>query len=169
MTEFSMVSASDTATRDAGSALAPSLTVGDVMLLSGDLGAGKTQLTKGLAAGLGVDGSVTSPTFNIMLVHTGRLPLYHLDLYRLDSAGQLEDLDYFATLEGDGVVVVEWGDRFVEARPADGLDVEITISGDEERRILVKALGPRGTTLAREWRHAVVGLDGVSLVEDGDS
>ena len=84
-------------------ALAPLLVAGDVVLLSGDLGAGKTQLTKGVAEGLGVAEPVTSPTFNILLVHQGRLPLYHFDLYRLERADELEDLDYYATLEADGV------------------------------------------------------------------
>ncbi|TLM81171.1 MAG: tRNA (adenosine(37)-N6)-threonylcarbamoyltransferase complex ATPase subunit type 1 TsaE, partial [Actinobacteria bacterium] len=77
---------SDTATRACGQALAPLLDAGDVLLLSGDLGAGKTQLTKGIGVGLGVAEPVTSPTFNILLVHEGRIPLYHFDLYRLDRS-----------------------------------------------------------------------------------
>ena len=100
------------ATRSCGAAVAPLLRAGDVLLLCGDLGAGKTQLTKGIAEGLGVAEPVTSPTFNILLVHEGRIPLYHFDLYRLERAEQLEDIDYWGTLEGDGVSVVEWGDRF---------------------------------------------------------
>ena len=93
-----------------------------MVVLSGDLGAGKTQLTKGLAAGLGVVEPVTSPTFNILLVHEGRIPLYHFDLYRLEFAEQLDDLDYWGTLEADGVSVVEWGDRFAEAIPEECAD-----------------------------------------------
>ena len=93
----------------------------------------------------------TSPTFNMLLVHEGRLPLYHFDLYRLDEADQLEDLDYFATLEADGVSVVEWGDRFAEATPADGLSVAIRIEGDEERRLEIGTLGDRGEALAAAW------------------
>ncbi len=104
-------------TMAAGEALAPLLVAGDVVLLSGDLGAGKTQFAKGVAEGLGVVEPVTSPTFNILLVHQGRLPLYHFDLYRLEHADELEDLDYYATLESDGVCLVEWGDRFTEAAP----------------------------------------------------
>ncbi|HSK46403.1 MAG TPA: tRNA (adenosine(37)-N6)-threonylcarbamoyltransferase complex ATPase subunit type 1 TsaE, partial [Coriobacteriia bacterium] len=85
---------SSNATQACGAQLAHLVDAGDVLLLTGDLGAGKTQLTKGLAAGLGVAEPVTSPTFNMLLVHEGRVPLYHFDLYRLDRADQLDDLDY---------------------------------------------------------------------------
>ncbi len=144
-------------TMHAGELLAALLAPGDVVLLSGDLGAGKTQLTKGIAAGLGVAEPVTSPTFNILLVHEGRIPLYHFDLYRLERAEELVDIDYDATLEADGVSVVEWGDRFVEARPAAGLDVAILISGDETRRIEVTPIGERGTALGRAWLGLIAG------------
>jgi len=143
-----------------GAALAALLVPGDVLLLSGDLGAGKTQLTKGIARGLGVAEPVTSPTFNILLVHEGRIPLYHLDLYRLEHAFELEDLDYYATLEGDGVAVVEWGDRFPEAAPAEGLAVSILIDGDNERRILIDPIGPRGEELVSAWAEALADEDG---------
>jgi len=142
-------------TMRAGEALAALLVPGDVLLLSGDLGAGKTQLTKGVARGLGVAEPVTSPTFNILLVHEGRIPLYHLDLYRLEHAYELEDLDYYATIEGDGVAVVEWGDRFAEAAPAEGLAVSILIEGDAERRIVIQPIGARGDELAAAWAVAV--------------
>lgn len=149
------------ATLGCGRALAPLLAAGDVLLLSGDLGAGKTQLTKGIAEGLGVLEPITSPTFNILLVHEGRIPLYHFDLYRLDSAEQLEDLDYWATIEADGVAVVEWGDRFAEARPLDGIIVTLVIEGDDERRITLEPLGGRGRELAKAWVLACRGLEGV--------
>ncbi|MDZ4170080.1 MAG: tRNA (adenosine(37)-N6)-threonylcarbamoyltransferase complex ATPase subunit type 1 TsaE [Coriobacteriia bacterium] len=134
-----------------GQLLAPLLVAADVVLLSGDLGAGKTQLTKGIAEGLGVIEPVTSPTFNMLLVHEGRIPLYHFDLYRLDEAVQLEDLDYYATLEADGVAVVEWGDRFAEALPLDGIAVTVRLVSDEGRRFEVRPLGPRGEVLAAAW------------------
>lgn len=132
-------------------ALGPLVEAGDVILLTGDLGAGKTQFTKGLAEGLGIGDPVTSPTFNILLVHQGRLPLYHLDLYRLENADELVDLDYFGVIEGDGVAVVEWGDRFPEALPAEGLIVEFHIVDDERRRIEVRSIGLRGNQLAALW------------------
>lgn len=148
-----------------GRLLAPVLAAGDVVVLSGDLGAGKTQLTKGIAAGLGVVEPVTSPTFNILLVHEGRIPLYHFDLYRLDHGWQLEDLDYYATLEADGVSVVEWGDRFAEAQPVDGLSVALRIEDDAERRIDMHPLGPRGEMLVSAWAAACRAVEGVSVVE----
>lgn len=166
MTPISILTDSETATQACGVALAPLLEAGDVLLLSGDLGAGKTQITKGLAVGLGVVEPVTSPTFNMLLVHEGRLSLYHFDLYRLDEAGQLEDLDYFATLEAGGVSVVEWGDRFEEAAPADGLSVTILIEGDEQRRLDIAALGTRGEALASRWAEACSRVEG-ACISDG--
>ena len=155
----------DVATEALGEALAPLLEAGDVLLLAGDLGAGKTQLTKGIARGLGITDPVTSPTFNMMLVHDGRLPLYHFDLYRLDAASQLEDLDYAATLEADGVSVVEWGDRFAEACPPDGLLVRILIEGDEQRLFALHALGDRGRQLVAGWARASRGIPRVRVQE----
>lgn len=160
---FMMTTASTDATQRTGRALGSLVRPGDVVLLSGDLGAGKTQMTKGLAEGLSVPDPVTSPTFNILLVHEGRIPLYHFDLYRLDAPDQLLDIDYHATLEADGVSVVEWGDRFREAAPIDGLRVVIFIEGDDERRIEVAAVGDRGRRLAEDWRAACEDIDGVSV------
>jgi tRNA threonylcarbamoyladenosine biosynthesis protein TsaE len=160
----------DTVSRDAtealGEALAPLLAAGDVLVLSGDLGAGKTQLTKGIARGLGVEEPVTSPTFNLLLVHEGRIPLYHFDLYRLEIAEQLEDLDYWGTLEADGVSVVEWGDRFADAIPADGVTVRIHITDDDARRLQLEPLGARGEALAAAWVAAAAGVAGASVVAD---
>jgi tRNA threonylcarbamoyladenosine biosynthesis protein TsaE len=148
------------ATRACGAAAASLLRAGDVLLLCGDLGAGKTQLTKGIAEGLGVADPVTSPTFNILLVHEGRLPLYHFDLYRLDRAEQLEDVDYWGTLEADGVSVVEWGDRFPDALPVQGVVVRMLITGDETRAIEVVAMGQRGSELAAAWLDAMHDVPG---------
>ncbi|HEY5540545.1 MAG TPA: tRNA (adenosine(37)-N6)-threonylcarbamoyltransferase complex ATPase subunit type 1 TsaE [Coriobacteriia bacterium] len=163
----------DTTSRDAtealGEAVAPLLRGGDVLLLSGDLGAGKTQLTKGVARGLGVVEPVTSPTFNILLVHEGRLPLYHFDLYRLETAHQVDDLDYWGTLEADGVSVVEWGDRFPDAMPADGLIVRISITDDDARRLELEPLGERGSQLAAAWAAAAAGLNGISVEMDSEA
>ena len=160
-------SAGEAATQACGEALAPLVRAGDVLVLSGDLGAGKTQLTKGLAAGLGVAEPVTSPTFNILLIHEGRLPLYHFDLYRLEAAEQLEDVDYWGTLEADGVSVVEWGDRFAAALPEQGLIVGILITGDEDREVSVEPLGQRGEELATAWIAACAALPGISAARTG--
>ena len=154
---------SDTATQAAGVALAPLVAPGDVLVLSGDLGAGKTQLTKGLARGLGVAEPVTSPTFNLLLVHEGRIPLYHFDLYRLDAAEQLEDLDYWGTLEADGVSVVEWGDRFPESVPDDCVIVRIHIADDTARALALEARGARGRALVSSWADACRTVPGTSI------
>ncbi|PKQ37079.1 MAG: tRNA (adenosine(37)-N6)-threonylcarbamoyltransferase complex ATPase subunit type 1 TsaE [Actinobacteria bacterium HGW-Actinobacteria-1] len=138
-----------------GTMLAPLLEPDDVVALSGDLGAGKTCLTKGVAAGLGVAEHVTSPTFNIMLEHHGRLELYHFDLYRLERADQLEDIDFFATLEAGGACIIEWGERFPAAMPEDYLAVEISIAEDDTRHFTLVAYGPRGERLANAWLSAV--------------
>ncbi|MDO9173416.1 MAG: tRNA (adenosine(37)-N6)-threonylcarbamoyltransferase complex ATPase subunit type 1 TsaE [Actinomycetota bacterium] len=151
-----LASASQPQTEALGEALAPLLAANDVLVLSGDLGAGKTQLTKGIARGLGVAEPVTSPTFNLLLAHEGSPPLNHFDLYRLDSAEQLEDLDYWGTLESGGGSVGEGGDRFPDAMPADGLVVRITITGDESRELALTPLGERGRELAAAWVGAAL-------------
>ena len=94
---------SSEATKQLAATLAPYLQAGDVIVLSGDLGAGKTQFVQGVAAGLGVRDQVTSPTFNILLTYpAGSLPLYHFDLYRLEEADELEDIGYYETIDGAG-------------------------------------------------------------------
>ena len=155
--ELVLRTASEQATREAGRALAGLLEPNDVLALTGDLGAGKTALTKGVGRGLGVCENVVSPTFNILLVHEGRLTLFHLDLYRLDSAAQLEDIDFFGTLEAGGVSVIEWGERFPEALPADHLSVVMRITGDESREITLVPGGTRSAELALAWATAAEG------------
>ncbi|MRS12701.1 MAG: tRNA (adenosine(37)-N6)-threonylcarbamoyltransferase complex ATPase subunit type 1 TsaE [Actinobacteria bacterium] len=151
----SFETASAESTRRAGKSLARFLRPGDVVALAGDLGAGKTQLVGGVATGLGVDEPVTSPTFNLLLVHPGALPLYHFDLYRLEREAELEDLAFYETLEGDGVSVIEWGDRFPRALPADHLLVTIRRRGPEDRVFELLPSGSRSAELAREWMGAL--------------
>jgi len=130
-------SSSEAETRAIGARLSALLQPGAVLLLSGDLGAGKTAFTKGLAEGLGIDpGEVTSPTFT--LVHEyrgGRLPLVHVDLYRLEKA-DLDELGMDADLAEQGVLAIEWSDRLVR-RPAGAVPVEIVATGDELRTITI--------------------------------
>lgn len=121
---------------------------GDVILLVGDLGAGKTHFTQGFAAGLGTPDVPTSPTFNLVCeYHGGRLPLYHFDLYRLEEPEELEDIDYYGITEGDGVSLVEWGDKFEEAAPDDCLVLDFKVSADGARTIHAEARGPRAQAL----------------------
>jgi tRNA threonylcarbamoyladenosine biosynthesis protein TsaE len=138
-------------TRRAGELLGQLVSRGDVVALSGDLGAGKTVLVQGIATALGVVGHVPSPTFNILLVHRAPITLYHFDLYRLEEARQLTDIDFYETLESGGVCVIEWADRFPSELPTDRLDVTITSSDEATRELLIEGTGPRAHRLARRW------------------
>lgn len=130
-------------TRAFGARLARRLCPGDVLCLWGDLGAGKSELTRGIAAGLGVTSPVTSPSFTIMNVYEeGRLPLYHFDWYRLHDVEELYEMGMDEYLTGDGVSVVEWPGVCPEAVPETRLDVTLTPVSDTEREI---TLTPRGT------------------------
>ena len=140
-------------TRALGARLAAELRAGDLLVLTGPLGAGKTALTQGLGAALGVRGSVTSPTFVLARSHRGPLPLVHVDAYRLreapDPGDALVDLDLELALE-DGVVVVEWGEGLVERVADSRLEVRLDRRADADpdtRLVTVRAHGPR-------WRIA---------------
>jgi tRNA threonylcarbamoyladenosine biosynthesis protein TsaE len=138
--------------RSLGRRLAGLMRAGDLVVLSGDLGAGKTTLTQGFGAGLGVRGPVTSPTFVIARVHPplrGDLPLVHVDAYRLADLAEVDDLDLDASLE-ESVTVVEWGEGLVEGLADDRVEVVVRRSpspDDETRRVLVTGVGAR-------WRGA---------------
>ena len=130
-------------TRAWGERLGRVLRAGDLVVLTGDLGAGKTTLTQGIAEGLGVRGPITSPTFVIARVHpslVGGPALVHVDAYRLGGLAELDDLDLDASIE-DSVTIVEWGHGLAEGLAEDRL--EVTLSGDDERRVTLTASGPR--------------------------
>lgn len=138
-------------TEQLGLLLAALLQPNDVIVLTGDLGAGKTHLTKGIALGLGSPTTATSPTFNILVVHEGgRLTLNHLDLYRLEREDELEDIDFYATIESGGVTVVEWGDRFEQVVRLADLKVVIEITGDDSRHVSFTPLSDRGAQIVEE-------------------
>ena len=115
---------------------------GDFVSLIGDLGAGKTQFAKGFGAGLGVTDTINSPTFVLMAEYRGRLPLFHVDLYRLDDAADAIAGGLLDERQADGVTLIEWAERLRDALPAARLDVEIDGSGDERRAITLRAMGP---------------------------
>jgi tRNA threonylcarbamoyladenosine biosynthesis protein TsaE len=123
------------ATRAVAAALGELLVAGDLVLLVGDLGAGKTAFVQGLARGLGVEEPVTSPTFTIVQEYAGRLPLAHVDVYRLDRVQDLYDLG-FEELVDDGVTVVEWGDLVEQVVPAEHLVVRIEPGAADNERVL---------------------------------
>lgn len=122
-----------------GEEIASSLSIGDVLMLHGDLGAGKTTLTQGIAAGLGVEGPVQSPTFTLVREHRGReMVLYHLDLYRLGDPNELETLGYEMYLDPpDGVSVIEWPERAGEWLPEQFTLVRIEHLGGDRRQVRI--------------------------------
>jgi tRNA threonylcarbamoyladenosine biosynthesis protein TsaE len=123
---------------------------GDCIALIGDLGAGKTVMAKGIADGLGVPpDAVTSPTFVLITRHEGRLPLYHVDAYRLVDASELLAVGAEEALYGEGVAVVEWADRVEELLPEDRLNVRLFVTDYTERRIGLESTGPQSGWLLR--------------------
>lgn len=120
------------------------LQANDVIALTGQLGAGKTTLIQGIAQGLGVKDYVTSPTFILINEYQGRLPFYHVDLYRLDNVDQVEDLGIEEYFTKGGVCVIEWAEKLGELRPPNAETIEIEIISDNEREIsLSPALAER--------------------------
>ena len=136
-------------TQRIAAALAKVVVPGTVIALEGDLGAGKTHFTQGLARGLGVGEAVTSPTFNVMSVYDqGRLPLYHFDLYRLEDALELEDIAFY---DYDGVSCIEWAAKFPEEIPAQALWISITTREDNVRSIEVRTASGETQVLIDAW------------------
>jgi tRNA threonylcarbamoyladenosine biosynthesis protein TsaE len=147
-------------TRDAaeteavGEVLGAQLRRGDLVVLTGDLGSGKTTFTKGIARGLGVTERVTSPTFTIVQEYDGRVPVAHVDVYRLERIQELHDFGFEELLEGR-VTVVEWGEAIALVLPRDRIDVCIAMDeprGDDARTVEIVAVGPA-------WRTRRAALD----------
>ena len=137
-----MRSDSPAATRAIGEKLASQLRAGDVLLLLGNLGAGKSEMTRGIARGLGVTATVASPSFTILNVYDeGRVPLYHFDWYRLNDVEELYEMGMEEYLGGDGVAVVEWPSQCPEAVPESYLEVNIVTVGETEREIILTPCG----------------------------
>jgi len=112
---------------------------GDVLCMTGDLGAGKTTFTKALAKGLEVEDDVTSPTFTLIHEYYGRIPLYHFDVYRINHVREMEDLGYEEYFYGNGVCVIEWASLIEEVLPKDRLWIEIKVTGVASRQICFTA------------------------------
>ena len=135
-----------------GERLGTLLQKNDVLILSGELGAGKTTFTKGLAKGLDIRQMIKSPTYTIVREYEGRLPLYHLDVYRIEGDADSIDLDEF--LFGGGVTVIEWGHLLGEDLPDSYLELEL-LKEAEGRRLHFSAQGPRAEQLIKELQNGV--------------
>jgi tRNA threonylcarbamoyladenosine biosynthesis protein TsaE len=122
---------------------------GDVITLEGDLGAGKTHFSKGLAKGLGVKKVVNSPTFTIIKEYEGRLPFYHMDVYRLDEESE-EDIGLDEYFYGEGITVVEWASKIAEQLPEERLDITIRHAGEDKRYLLFEPHGEHFEQLCKE-------------------
>lgn len=143
-------------TRSLAAALAELSRPGDIVLLAGDLGAGKTAFAQGFGRALGVDDPITSPTFTLVNRYDGRLPFYHLDVYRLDRLDEVADLGLAEFLDEGGVMLIEWGDTITPVLPADFLEVRIELgAGDDDRTFAFGTVGPRWASRQRALAAAL--------------
>jgi tRNA threonylcarbamoyladenosine biosynthesis protein TsaE len=149
---ISLIARDVEATLAVGAALGRAAEPGDVVCLFGELGAGKTQLAKGIAAGLGVIDTVSSPSFVLMAEYEGRLPLFHIDLYRLAGAADALDGGLIDDRQAFGVTVIEWAERLAGWLPAARLDVHIEGTGDDPRRLELRPTEARHERLAATAR-----------------
>ncbi|MDI6689156.1 MAG: tRNA (adenosine(37)-N6)-threonylcarbamoyltransferase complex ATPase subunit type 1 TsaE [Actinomycetota bacterium] len=149
---FKVVTHSPEETKELARRLASLLHAGDVISLTGDLGAGKTCFTQGLGEALGIKRRITSPTFNLIKEYKNTLPLYHFDLYRLDSPLEMLDLGYEEYFFGDGITVIEWGDKVVSLLPSNYLEISFKRLLDENvRELQIFPHGPRWEKAIKEW------------------
>ena len=144
------------ATRALAGALAELAHPGDIVLLTGDLGAGKTAFAQGFARGLGVEERVTSPTFTLARDYDGRLRMHHLDVYRLDRLQEAVDLGLPEMVDDGSVTLIEWGDVVIPALPAAYLEIRLSFGDDDDARVL--ELAPIGTAWAARVRQMTVVL-----------
>lgn len=148
---YKFISNSPKDTEKLGYKLGKALKSGDILCLLGDLGAGKTALTKAIAKGLGIDDYVTSPTFTIINEYNGRLPLYHFDVYRLTSIEELYDLGYEEYFYSNGITIIEWADKIEEILPEDTINIHINRTlNQNEREIIFTGKGKRFNQIIKE-------------------
>lgn len=144
------------ATRAVAAEIAALVGPGDVLLLAGELGAGKTAFTQGFGRALGIDEQITSPTFTLARQYEGRLPLHHLDVYRLERLSEMQDIGIAELLDSGGVIVVEWGDAIAPAMPADYLEIRFTYgTDDDDRELELRCVGRRWAARERALRESL--------------
>ena len=138
------------ATRALAASIAALVSPGDVILLSGELGAGKTAFVQGFGSGLGVKEQITSPTFTLAHQYEGAITMHHLDVYRLERFAEMDDIGVSELLDGDGVVLIEWGDAVAPVLPRDYLEVTLAYGeGDDDRDLELRCVGSRWTARHR--------------------
>ena len=143
-------------TRDLAAEVAALAAPGDLIVLAGDLGTGKTAFAQGFARGLGVEEPVTSPAFILVHTYEGRLPLVHLDVYRLETMQELVDLGIAELLDDGAVTLIEWGDAVAPGLPADFLEVRLEAgAGPDDRLFSIRTVGPGWPPRARALKEAV--------------
>jgi len=145
------------------------LYAGDVLALRGELASGKTLFAQGIARGLGVgpEVRVTSPTFTIINEYSGRLHLFHLDLYRITGPDELETLPWQESLFGGGVAVIEWPDRLGRLLPEDRWDIEFSITGEKTRKVLICGRGRKNRARMAKWVEMLEGVQCDALCKAG--
>jgi tRNA threonylcarbamoyladenosine biosynthesis protein TsaE len=132
------------ATRELAAVVAAQAVAGDVILLAGELGAGKTAFVQGFGAALGVDEPITSPTFTLAHQYEGSLVVHHLDVYRLERLAEMDHIGVAELIDGNGVVLIEWGDAVAPALPNDYLEISMRYGeGDDDRHLELRCVGGR--------------------------
>jgi len=140
-------------TQQIGTSIGELAQAGDLILLVGDLGAGKTCLTQGIGWGTGFEGYTTSPSFVLVREYQGKIPLYHIDLYRLDNIEEIAELGIDDYLCGEGICVIEWADKALDYFPADHLFIRLDYMGNNERQLSFKASGNRYAELMEQLKQ----------------
>jgi tRNA threonylcarbamoyladenosine biosynthesis protein TsaE len=148
------ISHSEAQTRRLGARLAAWLGPGDVLALIGDLGSGKTRWIQGVCLGLAVSDPVISPSFTLVNEYQGRLPVYHIDLYRLANMSDVRTFGLDDYLYGSGVSLIEWADRAKHLLPAEYLDIELYHLEETKRRVVLRPHGHRFTILLQAFKEA---------------
>lgn len=141
-------------TQSVGEIIGSSLRPGAVIALFGELGAGKTTITKGIARGLGINDDIHSPTFNLLHIHDGTIPLYHFDVYRLQNSSDMDDLGYEEYFYGNGVSIIEWPEIISDILPEDRIDVNIEVDNNS-RIIRIHSTGKTSSAILDTMRHKI--------------
>lgn len=159
--ELDIISHSAEQTTRLGMRLGKLLKSGDVICLSGDMGAGKTVFSAGIGRGWGAKSRFTSPTYNLVHQHkrdADKVLLYHLDCYRMKDSSEIESIGFDDMLDGQGILVIEWAERIDDALPKERLWIELKVSDDNRRNLIIEAGGKRHQALLDAFRDAAFGV-----------